>query len=183
MQVADGGIRVRTGDAIGGQAQVRLELAQGKLGERAEDAVDVAAGEAERGERLLQLLHVMTVEMGHAQVQRAVAQAKRCVHQGSPRFLVHLFAALELRLGAESGNCLRRFRPEQAVDASLVQKPDTGETVLHVLDGSSGIVEFNGFHCTHLLQSVHEPIGHGDQHVARQGRPHLFHQAALRGIG
>ena len=87
-------------------------------------------------------------------------------------------------LGTEGGDGLRRFGPEQAVDAGLVQKPDAGQRrVLHVLDGSTGIVEFNGFH-------MHPPTSVGSQ-TSRPWRssrsrdrdgPTFSDQAALRGV-
>ena len=177
-------IGVSAGYAVGGQAQVRLELAQGKLGERAEDAVDVAAGEAERGKRLLQLLHVMAVEVGHAQVQRAVAQAKRRIHQGSPGFLVHLVAALELRLGTEGGDGLRRFGPEQAVDAGL--RPDSPMRERRCCTSSTAAPESLSLMVsiapTYFSRFTNQSAMEISR-FARQGRPHLFHQAALRGVG
>ena len=59
-------------DAVCQHAHVLLEELDGGLGVRAKVAVHLAAGEPEHIERLLQAAHVVAVEVGKTQVQRAV---------------------------------------------------------------------------------------------------------------
>ncbi len=72
-------------DPVGGKPGVALELARGALGEGAEDAVDRAAREAERVERLLQHGHVVPVEVRQAQVEHPVAEGEARIDERRPR--------------------------------------------------------------------------------------------------
>ena len=149
VEVADGGVRVGAGDAVGRQAQVELELAQRKLGERAEDAVGGAAGEAERAQRVLQLQHVVAVEVRHAQVQGAVAQRERGVDERRPHLLGHLVGERQARAAAERLHGLGRGIAERPVDVGGIEQPDGDEALLHVFDRGTGVMSLNGFHERH----------------------------------
>ena len=74
-------IGVGAGDAIGGQTQVQLEATERLFGVSTEDGIAGALEEPERAQRLLQLKHVVPMEVGHAQIQRAVAQIVGGVYQ------------------------------------------------------------------------------------------------------
>ena len=149
VQVAQGGEGVGPGNAVGGQAQVQLELAQRQLRVGAEDAVHRAAGEAERAQSLLQFQHVVPVEIGHAQIQRPVAQAKRGVHQRRPHLFVHAVGRRHpLRL-AERAHRPCRDVAVHAVDALLRKEAERGQALLHVFHGRPGVVSLNSVHARH----------------------------------
>lgn len=162
-QVAQRRIGVGTGDAIGGQTQVQLEATERLFGVSTEDGVAGAVEEPERAQRLLQLKHVVPVEVGHAQIQRAVAQVVGGVHQGRPHLLGHLFARRERRGSEELGQSGGGSVIENAGDGVLGKCPmrarrvctsSTAAPVSFLLIGSM------------LLQPVHEPVGHGYEQVA-----------------
>ena len=67
--------RLGPDDAVGRLPGVALELAHRPLGERAEDAVGLAAREAERVQRALQDADVAAVEVRQPQVEQPVAEA------------------------------------------------------------------------------------------------------------
>ena len=78
------GVGVLEGHAVGKQADIFLELLQGGLGMRTKVAVVFATGKAQNVESALQGLHIGAMEIGHAQIQGAVAQLIRGVDQGAP---------------------------------------------------------------------------------------------------
>ena len=184
VQVADGRKRVRADYVIGRQAHVSLELANARLGRRPEDAVHVSAEEPEGAERLLQFEYVMTVEIGHAQVQRSVADAVRRVDQCGPRALIDLVAFGQARLFAKRPHCRSGAFAEHAVDARLFQQFDDRQPLLDVFDRRSAVSRFDSAHCHDdvlhylaehdghtmpvtfacyifaLLQAIDEPVGH-----------------------
>ena len=80
----DVGVGVLEGHAVGKQADIFLELLQGGLGMRTKVAVVLAAGKAQNVESALQGLHIGAMEIGHAQIEGAVAQLIRGVDQGAP---------------------------------------------------------------------------------------------------
>lgn len=84
MQAVDVGVGVLEGHAVGKQADIFLELLQGGLGMRTIVAVVFATGKAQNVESALQGLHIGAMEIGHAQIQSAVAQLIRGVDQGAP---------------------------------------------------------------------------------------------------
>ena len=112
----------------------------GRLGERAEDAVGGAAGEAERAQRVLQLQHVVAVEVRHAQVQGAVAQRQRGVDERRPHLLGHLVGERQARAAAERLHGLGRGIAERPVDVGGIEQPDGDEALLHVFDRGTGVM-------------------------------------------
>lgn len=84
VQAVDVGVGVLEGHAVGKQADIFLELLQGGLGMRTKVAVVFATGKAQNVESALQGLHIGAMEIGHAQIQSAVAQLIRGVDQGAP---------------------------------------------------------------------------------------------------
>jgi len=74
VQAVDVGVGVLEGHAVGKQADIFLELLQGGLGMRTKVAVVFATGKAQNVESALQGLDVGAVKIGHAKVERAVAQ-------------------------------------------------------------------------------------------------------------
>lgn len=84
MQAVDIGVGILERHAIGKQADIFLELLQSGLGVRAKIAVVLTAGKAQNVERPLQGLNVGTMEIGHTQIERTIAQFIRGVDQGTP---------------------------------------------------------------------------------------------------
>ena len=80
--------RLRTGDPIGGQPCVRLELGQRLRGARAEDAVDATGIEPERPEASLQLGDVVAPLHRPAQVEETVAEPVPGLDDRAPGLLV-----------------------------------------------------------------------------------------------
>lgn len=101
VKALDVGKRVLERHAIGEEADVFLELLQRRLGVRAKVAIVDAAGKAQRVECPLQCLHVRAVEIGQAQVERAVTEFVRGVDQRTPCGAVDLVARLDAFGGAE----------------------------------------------------------------------------------
>lgn len=126
-QVAQSRVGVGSGNAIGRQPQVQLEATQRLLGMGAEDGVTCTVEEPERAERLLQFQHVMTVEVGHAQVQRAVAQVVGGIHQSGPHLLGHILTRRQCRRGKEISQCGGGSVVEGASDGILGKVPDAGQ--------------------------------------------------------
>lgn len=84
VQAVDVGVGVLEGHAVGKQADIFLELLQGGLGMRTKVAVVFATGKAQNVESALQGLDVGAVKIGHAKIERAVAQLVRSVYKGAP---------------------------------------------------------------------------------------------------
>ena len=84
VQAVDIGVGILESHTVGKQTDVFLELLKGRFGVRAKVAIVLAAGKAQNVERLLQGLHVGAMEIGHTQVEGAVAQLIRGVDQGTP---------------------------------------------------------------------------------------------------
>ena len=124
MEVADGCERVCADDAVGRQAHVALELADTRLGRGSEDAVEVAAEEAQGAKRLLKLQHIVPMEVGHAQVQRPVAQVVRCVDERLPGGVVDIVAIGQVCILAERAHGRSGFFAEHAVDARFLEQVD-----------------------------------------------------------
>ena len=170
-QVAQRRIGVGAGDAIGGQTQVQLEATERLFGVSTEDGIAGAVEEPERAQRLLQLKHVVPMEVGHAQIQRAVAQVVGGVHQGRPHLLGHLFARRERRGGEELGQSGGGSVIENAGDGVLGKMPDAGQARLHVLDGGAGVVSLDRFHVTSTCSRTSRPWIRASRGTARGATP------------
>ena len=139
VKVANGSERVRTDDAVRRQAEVALELANCIFGESAEDAILATTRETEGAERSLQLEHVVTMEVRHAQIQGAVTHVVRRINEHRPGLLVDFVTVFEPRLAAERAHGVGGLAAELAVDGFLGHEPHYHETLLHVLDCSARI--------------------------------------------
>jgi hypothetical protein len=144
---------VLPGDAIGREAHVALELANGRLAVGAKDTVDTPAREPERVERFLQCGDIVPVEVRHAQVQHAIAQSEGGIDECRSRFVADkpVFGKLVLRL--ERPDRIERAPEEHAVDtrgSQVVAKQ--AQAALYVLDGSAAIADS---HRLHRKQSSH----------------------------
>ena len=104
VQALDGVEDVLEGDAVGQDAHVGLELAHGRLGVGAVQAVDLAAQEAQHVEDHLQVAHIGTAEVRQAQIEGAVAQTVRLVDQLDPGGIVNLGAGGQALLAAEEAH-------------------------------------------------------------------------------
>ena len=155
MEIADGGVRVSTGDAICRKAQVHLELAQSVFGVRAKNAILVAARKAKRAKSPLKIEHVVTVEIRHTKEQRAITQRERRVDQSRPNALVDFVGLGQRLLLAEGANCLCGFLAECAIDMGAVKQADTSQTMLDVFDCGPFVTLFNRIHACH-----DRPCGH-----------------------
>ena len=80
--------RLVAADAVGGQADVALEVVEGPRRQRAEDAVDPPGVEAEATEAALQLGDVVAAQVGGAVVEEAVTEVPAGLDEGGPRLLV-----------------------------------------------------------------------------------------------
>ena len=149
VQAIDGVEGVLEGHAVGGEAHVGLELLHGRLGVRAVEAVDRAAREAEHVERHLQVAHVGTVEVGKAQVERAVTHVIGLVDQHDPGNLVNLVGHGEAVLGTEGAHGGGRRGAERLGDALVFGNggPQAGEPLLYVLDCRPDESRLDCVHC------------------------------------
>ncbi len=146
----------RTGDAVDRQLYVRLELAHSPLGEGAEDAVGLAAGEPEHVERPLKQAHVRSVQKRILQVEEAVTQAEGRVDERSPGLVAHHAVLGELVLGLEAADSRERSAEEDAVDACRAKiEAETQETLLNVLDRGATIALSDG--SNHTASDRYEP--------------------------
>ena len=84
LQAVDGIKGVGEGHAVCQKANALLELLDRGLGVGTVLAVDRAAGEAQDVETLLELAHVVAMEVWEAQVERAVTKLVALVHQCGP---------------------------------------------------------------------------------------------------
>ena len=152
VEVADGGVGVGAGDAVGGQAQVQLELAQRQLRVGAEDAVDRPAGEARarpapaaaparrgRGNRAC----AGTACGRPGRTRRPPARTTPCSFTSSPagRHALRLAERAHGRGGLTS--------PNDAVDAVFRKEAERGQALLDVFDGRPGVVSLNRVHARH----------------------------------
>ncbi len=88
LQALEGADRLRPADAVGRQLDVALELGQRVGGVGTEDPVHPPGVEAEATEPALQLGHVVTPEVGAAQLERPVAEHPAGLDQRVPRDVV-----------------------------------------------------------------------------------------------
>ena len=110
MQVADGVERVGADYPVGRQTHVALELAHRVFGKRAEDTVLMTRRKPQRPQSPLKLEHVVSMEVGHAEVKRPVADMVGRIDQSRPGALVDLVSRAEGQTLAErphgGGSCL-----------------------------------------------------------------------------
>ena len=144
-------VGVGEGHAVGEHALALLELLHGGLGVDSEAAVRVAAREAEDVEPLLQLSHVVAVQVGKAQVECAVSHLVAGVNELGPRGGVNLCAKGHAVVDPELCDRRRGGRAERPgvslLGAYLVaERP---EALLNVFD--------RGARCA-LANRVHVPL-------------------------
>ena len=101
-------------DAVGGQADVALEVVQGARRQRSEDAVDAPGVEAEVAQAPLQFGDVVAAQVGGTVVQEAVAQVPAGLDQCGPRLLIAAAVDMEATGALERPNgrfCGRAVAP------------------------------------------------------------------------
>ena len=108
MQAVDRVECVLETHAVGKCALAFLELLDSRLGVDAVIAVGLAAGEAEDVEALLKLEHICPVEVGQAQVERAVSHLIARVHKRRPGLGVDLAAEVHPLVQTETRDRGRR---------------------------------------------------------------------------
>ena len=104
LQALDGVKGVGEGHAVGQRAHALLEELDGGLGVSAIEAVDLAAGEAQDVQALLELADIPAMEVGKAQVERAVAQLVGLVDKRGPGGGVNCVAQREAVVQPEAGD-------------------------------------------------------------------------------
>ena len=114
-----------------------------------ENPVVAAAREPQGPKRLLQIEHVATVKMREPQIQRAIPQTVRGVHQRRPYLLVNLVAGRKPRLSAKRAHRRGGGGPERAIDVRFVKQSDHHQALLDILDRAARIVQSNRFHMRH----------------------------------
>ena len=148
MQAVDIGVGILECHAIGKQADIFLELLQSGLGVRAKIAVVLTAGKAQNVERSLQGLNVGAMEIGHAQIERAVAQLIRGVYQGAPTGDIDGTASGKAAIEPKGANSLlgggaKALVGDLGVIDCIAKLQKAG---LDVLDGCSLHARCNRFH-------------------------------------
>lgn len=133
VEVADGGVRAGAGDAVGRQAQVELELAQRKLGERAEDAVGGAAGEAEARPACCSSSTSWPWKCGMRRYRVRSPSVNEASTSAAHTFSV-TSSVRQARAAAERLHGLGRGIAERPVDVGGIEQPDGDEALLHVFD-------------------------------------------------
>ena len=105
---------------------------------------------------VLQLKHVVPVEVGHAQIQRAVAQVVGGVHQGRPHLLGHLVGHRQRNRGAECSQSLGRGIVEGARDGIFGKVPEVLAEAVAIMEGA-GSVEYARTYAEELSQNASGP--------------------------
>ena len=148
VQAVDVGVGVLEGHAVGKQTDIFLELLQGGLGMRAKVAVVLAAGKAQNVQSALQGLHIGAMEIGHAQIEGAVAQLIRGVYQGAPAGDIDGAAGGEAAIEPKGANSLLGGGAKALVgDLGVVDCiAELQKAGLDVLDGCSLHARSNRFH-------------------------------------
>lgn len=148
MQAVDVGVGVLEGHAVGKQADIFLELLQGGLGMRTKVAVVFATGKAQNVESALQGLHIGTMEIGHAQIQGAVAQLIRGVDQGAPTGDIDGMTGSKAAVEPEGADGLLGGGAKALVDNLGVIDciAELQKAGLNILDGCSLHARGNRFH-------------------------------------
>ena len=148
VQAVDVGVGVLEGHAVGKQTDIFLELLQGGLGMRTKVAVVFATGKAQNVESALQGLHIGAMDIGHAQIQGAVAQLIRGVDQGAPTGDIDGMTGSKAAVEPEGADGLLGGGAKALVDNlgvidCLAELQKAG---LDVLDGCSLHARGNRFH-------------------------------------
>jgi site-specific DNA recombinase len=148
MQAVDIGVGILERHAIGKQADIFLELLQSGLGVRAKIAVVLTAGKTQNVERALQGLNVGAMEIGHAQIERAVAQFIRGVYQGAPTGDIDGAASGKATVEPKGANSLLGGGAKALVgDLGVIDCiAELQKAGLDVLDGCSLHARCNRFH-------------------------------------
>ena len=148
MQAVDIGVGILERHAIGKQANIFLELLQSGLGVRAKIAVVLSAGKTQNVERALQGLNVGAMEIGHAQIERAVAQFIRGVYQGAPTGDIDGAASGKATVEPKGANSLLGGGAKALVgDLGVIDCiAELQKAGLDVLDGCSLHARCNRFH-------------------------------------
>lgn len=148
MQAVDIGVGILERHAIGKQANIFLELLQSGLGVRAKIAVVLTAGKTQNVERALQGLNVGAMEIGHAQIERAVAQFIRGVYQGAPTGDIDGAASGKATVEPKGANSLLGGGAKALVgDLGVIDCiAELQKAGLDVLDGCSLHARCNRFH-------------------------------------
>ena len=148
MQAVDIGVGILERHAIGKQANIFLELLQSGLGVRAKIAVVLTAGKTQNVERALQDLNVGAMEIGHAQIERAVAQFIRGVYQGAPTGDIDGAASGKATVEPKGANSLLGGGAKALVgDLGVIDCiAELQKAGLDVLDGCSLHARCNRFH-------------------------------------
>ena len=148
LQALDGVKGVGEGHAVGQRAHALLEELDGGLGVGAIEAVDLAAGEAQDVQALLELADVPAMEVGKAQVERAVSQLVGLVDKRGPGGGVNCVAQREAVVQPEAGDGGRRGAPEGLLVAlrGINRVTKGAEALLNVLDGGASRAFLDRFH-------------------------------------
>ena len=148
MQAVDIGVGVLEGHAVGKQADIFLELLQGGLGMRTKVAVVLTAGKTQHVQSALQGLHIGAMEIGHAQIQSAVAQLIRGIDQGAPAGDIDGMTGGKAAVEPESADGLLSGGSKVLVGdfGGINRVAELQETRLHILDGCSLHARCNRFH-------------------------------------
>ena len=148
VQAVDIGVGILERHAIGKQANIFLELLQGGLGMRTKVAVVFATSKAQNVESALQGLDVGAVKIGHAKIERAVAQLVRSVYKGAPTGDIDGVTGRKAAIEPKRANGLLGGGPK-ALERDLVGIDGVTElqkTGLNILDGCSLHARDNRFH-------------------------------------
>ena len=115
---------------------------------RTKIAIVLAAGKAQHVQSALQRLHVSTVEIGHAQVEGAVAQFIRGVDQGAPAGNIDGMAGSKAAVEPKSANSLLGGGAKTLVSdlGGIDCIAELQEAGLNVLDSCSLHARCNRFH-------------------------------------
>lgn len=148
MQAVDIGVGILERHTVGKQADIFLELLQSGLGVRTKVAVVLTAGKTQNVERPLQGLNVGAMEIGHAQIKRAVAQFIRGVYQGTPTGDIDGTASGKATIEPKGANSLfgggaKALVGNLGVIDCIAELQKAG---LDVLDGCSLHARCNRFH-------------------------------------
>ncbi len=148
VQAVDVGVGVLEGHAVGKQADIFLELLQGGLGMRTKVAVVFATGKAQNVESALQGLHIGAMEIGHAQIEGAVAQLIRSVYKGAPTGDIDGMTGSKAAVEPEGADGLLGGGSKVLVGdfGGINRVAELQRARLHVLDGCSLHARCNRFH-------------------------------------
>ena len=116
-----------------------------------ENTVGTAAGEAQGPQGILELQDIVSVEMGHAQIQGAIPQAEGRIDERRPQPVAHLPALWDTGASAESEQGLFGVLVENAIHLGGIQEAQFGELPLDIFDRGTGIVFLDEFHWSYTL--------------------------------